>query len=264
MRAVTTETEPALSEPTASCRIALVGDYDPAVAAHRAIPRALIAAAECGRAALGFEWVDSDAVGDAERTLARFDGLWCVPGSPYRSLAGVLAAIGFARRHQRPFLGSCGGFQHAVLEHARTDLGWADAEHAETAPEARRPVIAPLDCGLVETERTVRFAPGSLIARAYGRESSVETYRCRYGVVPALREALFGGHLRAVGFVAGEDDGSLPAVHAVERSDHPFFVATLFQSERAALQGQPVPLAEAFVRACLARRTRHEPALEAD
>jgi len=251
-----------LSDPTASCRIALVGDYDPAVAAHRAIPRALIAAAECGRAALGFEWVDSDAVGDAERTLARFDGLWCVPGSPYRSLAGVLAAIGFARRHQRPFLGSCGGFQHAVLQHARSDLGWADAEHAETAPEARRPVIAPLACGLVETERTVQFAPGSLIARVYGRESSVETYRCRYGVVPALRAALFGGALRAVGFAA-EEGGGPPAVHAVERSDHPFFIATLFQSERAALQGQPVPLAEAFVRACLARRTRREPMLEA-
>lgn len=259
--------EPLLSnasaEPSAPCRIALVGDYDPAVAAHRAIPRALIAAAELGRAALGFEWVGSDAVGEAERTLARFDGLWCVPGGPYRSLAGVLAAVGFARRHQRPFLGSCAGFQHAVLEHARTDLGWADAEHAETAPGAERPVIAPLACGLVEAERTVRFAPGSHLARAYGRETSVETYRCRYGVVPALREALFGGALRAVGFVAdGDDAGGLPAVHAVERSDHPFFVATLFQSERAALQGQPVPLAEAFVRACLARRARHQPKME--
>jgi CTP synthase (UTP-ammonia lyase) len=96
-----------------------------------------------------------------------------------------------------------------------------------------------------------------LIAKAYGREGSVETYRCRYGVVPALADQLFGGALRAVGFVQS-DDGDLPAVHAIERTDHPFFVATLFQSERAALQGQPVPLAAAFVRACVRSRLERD------
>lgn len=251
-----------MSTPTAACRIALVGDWNPAVTAHRAIPRALVAAAEDQRVALGFEWIASEALAeDAERSLAPFDGLWLVPGSPYRSLDGVLAAIGFARRRQRPFLGSCGGFQHAVLEHARTDLGWADAQHAETSPEAPRPVIAPLACGLVETERRVSFAADSLVARAYGRRQSVETYFCRYGVVPGLAAALFGGALRAVGFM-DDDEAGLPAVHAVERTDHPFFVATLFQSERAALQGQPVPLATTFVHACmhsrLERDTRQE------
>jgi CTP synthase (UTP-ammonia lyase) len=65
--------------------------------------------------------------------------------------------------------------------------------------------------------------------------------------------------LVAVGFVAGDGDpDDLPAVHAVERSDHPFFIATLFQSERAALEGRPVPLAEAFVQASLARRAEGE------
>ena len=34
---------------------------------------------------------------------------------------------------------------------------------------------------------------------------------------------------------------------------HPFFVGTLFQPERRALRGEPVPLAEAFVRACPGR-----------
>ena len=37
---------------------------------------------------------------------------------------------------------------------------------------------------------------------------------------------------------------------AVELDDHPFFVATLFQPERAALLGKPVPLVNAFVAAC--------------
>jgi len=39
-------------------------------------------------------------------------------------------------------------------------------------------------------------------------------------------------------------------IRAIELDDHPFFVATLFQPERAALQGASARLVEAFVRAC--------------
>jgi CTP synthase (UTP-ammonia lyase) len=44
-------------------------------------------------------------------------------------------------------------------------------------------------------------------------------------------------------------------VRAVELDDHPFFVATLFQPERAALNSRLSPLVTAFVRACAARAT---------
>ena len=36
-------------------------------------------------------------------------------------------------------------------------------------------------------------------------------------------------------------------LRAIELDDHPFFVATLWQPERAALQGRRVPLADALV-----------------
>jgi CTP synthase (UTP-ammonia lyase) len=39
-------------------------------------------------------------------------------------------------------------------------------------------------------------------------------------------------------------------VRVLELDGHPFFVATLFQPERAALRGEAPPLAVAFVRAC--------------
>lgn len=42
-------------------------------------------------------------------------------------------------------------------------------------------------------------------------------------------------------------------VRAVELEGHPFYVATLFQPERAAIRGLTPPLARAFVTACLAR-----------
>ena len=39
-------------------------------------------------------------------------------------------------------------------------------------------------------------------------------------------------------------------VRAIELEGHPFFVATLFQPERAALASQVPPLVKAFLQAC--------------
>ena len=128
---------------TAAIRIGLIGDYNPAVTAHQAIPRALALTGDTLRVPIDHEWIPTEEIHDAAR-LSGFDGLWCVPASPYRSMEGALRAIRFAREQGRPFLGTCGGFQHAIIEYARNVLGWADAEHAETAPNAARPVITPL------------------------------------------------------------------------------------------------------------------------
>ena len=225
-------------------RIGLVGDYDASVPAHQAIPRALALAEEALNAPIAFRWLPTDTI-DSDATLAQFDALWCVPASPYRSMEGALRAIRFARTQPRPFLGTCGGFQHAVLEYARNVLGWADADHAESSPDAVRPVIAPLICSLVEVTDRVRLHPGSRIAAAYGASEAIEGYRCRYGLNPAFREAFLAGPLR----VAAEDDAG--DVRALELESHPFFVATLFQPERAALAGRLPPLVEAFARAAL-------------
>ena len=73
---------------------------------------------------------------------------------------GALRAIRFARETPRPFLGTCGGFQHALIEYARSVLGWADADHAESAPGAGRAVVSPLSCALVEAIDVVRGGTG--------------------------------------------------------------------------------------------------------
>jgi CTP synthase (UTP-ammonia lyase) len=103
--------------------IALIGDYDAGITAHQAIPEALRLAAQERAVAVNFEWVPTAQITTRQR-IAEFDGLWCIPGSPYRSMEGALLAIQFARESRRPFLGTCGGFQHAVIEYARHVLGW--------------------------------------------------------------------------------------------------------------------------------------------
>ena len=232
---------------TTAIRIGLIGDYDDGVLAHQAIPRALELAAEAEIAPVVYEWVPTEEIRDVGR-VSGFDGLWCVPASPYRSMEGALRAIRFAREQGRPFLGTCGGFQHAILEYARHVLGWADAEHAEIKPHAARPVITPLACALVEKTDTIRFHQGSILAAAYGCLETSEGYHCSYGINPALMSALISGPLR----VSAEDRAG--EVRAVELEKHPFFVATLFQPERAALIGRTPPLVAAFVRTTGAMR----------
>jgi CTP synthase (UTP-ammonia lyase) len=226
-------------------RIGLVGDHDASVPAHQAIPLALQKAATLRGLALAIEWVPTAEITASRRVLG-YHGLWCVPGSPYRSMAGALTAIRHARECEVPFLGSCGGFQHALVEYARNVLGWQEAEHAETAPAAALALIAPLECALVEASESVRLLPGTRIARAYGGGTAQEGYHCRYGLDPRYRGALLRGPLRA----SAEDERG--DVRAVELDGHPFFVATLFQPERAALAGRPVPLARAFLAAAAA------------
>ena len=225
--------------------LALIGDYNPDVIAHQAIPVALQQAADRLGMQVHPQWLDTDTL-TAGSQLHRFDGFWCVPASPYRDTEGALHAIRFAREQRRPFLGTCGGFQHAVLEYARNVLGWADAEHGELAPYAARAVITPLSCSLVEATDTVRLASYTRIADAYGQLEIEEGYRCRYGVNPALAQALFEGNLIPTGHDSAGD------LRAVELLDHPFFVATLFQPERGALKGTPPPLALALLKACQA------------
>ena len=228
---------------TTPLHLALIGDYDPDVTAHQAIPLALQQAADSLGITVHLQWLDTDAM---PPSLHGFDGFWCVPACPYRDIDGALRAIRFAREQKRPFLGTCAGFQHAVLEYARNVVGWADAEHGELAPDAKRAVITPLRCALVEATDTVRLVPYTRIAEAYGTLDLNEGYRCRYGMNPEFLDALLEGNL----IPSGHD--STGDLRAMELLDHPFFVATLFQPERAALKGITPPLALALLKACQA------------
>jgi len=223
--------------------IGLIGDRDEAIVAHRAIAAALPLTARALGLTIDARWLSTDTITSAAE-LHGLDGLWCIPGSPYRSIDGALLAIRHARTHGVPLLGTCGGFQHAVIEYARDVLGWADAEHAETTPDASRAVISLLQCALVEASEQVQLVAGSRIARAYAAATAHEGYHCRYGLNPDFRAALLRGPLRATAFDAQGD------VRAIEHDDHPFYVLTLFQPERAALRGAVPPLVRAFVQAC--------------
>src|SRR5436305_12424662 len=121
---------------TDTVRIGLIGDFNPEVKAHIAIPQALTLASRHVGCDVVAEWLPTPSLeSETEQRLSGFDGLWIVPASPYESMEGALLAIRFAREHGVPFLGTCGGFQHALLEYARNVLHLSGADHAESNPE---------------------------------------------------------------------------------------------------------------------------------
>ena len=224
-------------------RLALIGDYDAKKTAHIAIPPALERARQATHTNLDWEWIGTDRVFDPAETLAGFAGIWLAPGSPYVGMDGALAAVRHAREHDLPFLGTCGGFQHAVLEFARNVLGLTAADHAETASNDECLVISRLSCSLVEVEEPVVATPGSRLSALYGTEENHFGYHCNFGFNPAFERAFSAAGMQ----VSARDKSG--EVRAMELDSHPFFIGTLFQPERLALQHKNSPLVDAFIQA---------------
>jgi CTP synthase (UTP-ammonia lyase) len=233
--------KPLEGSPTAT--IGIVGDRNPDLHVHVATDTALTHVRE----PVPFKWIPTDAIAsDGSDALAGYSALLISPGSPYRSMEGALTAIRFAREREIPLLGTCGGFQHIVVEFVRNVLGVEGADHEETSPGAPRLAVTALACSLAGQDHPVRLTRGSRIAAICG-EATVEPFFCRYGLSPEYRPAL-----ERHGFtVTGVDEHGEPRV--LELARHPFFFATLYVPQARSRPGEPHPLLEAFVAAARQR-----------
>ncbi|MEU6281884.1 hypothetical protein [Streptomyces sp. NPDC047028] len=223
---------------TKTATLALVGDRSPNVVSHTRIPLLLDALAARDRLLLDAYWIPTKDA-EAEGAVRGFDAVWVLPGSPYRSEGGVLAAIRTAREDGIPFLGTCGGFQHTLLEYARNVCGLTRVAHAENDPDAEDFLIEPLACSLVGHEAVVTVEPDSLAGSVIGSARTVERYFCAYGPSRHLDT------LRAHGLrFSGHDEDGGPRV--AELPGHPFFLATLFQPELYGDGTRPHPVVRAL------------------
>jgi CTP synthase (UTP-ammonia lyase) len=222
-------------------KIALLGEFSPTFPPHPATSAALEHA--CGAAGLDIagEWVSTADVD--EDLLAGYSGIWVAPGSPYKDMSRTLRAIRLARDHGIPCFGTCGGFQHMVIEYARHVLHFADAQHAEYDPDASRLFISALQCSLLGRTMALRFQAGSRVAGIYGSHSAEEEYYCNFGVNPGVVPLLRAGGLQITG---SDEEGE---VRVIELAGHPFFIATLFVPQMRSTPSRPHPLVTAFVRA---------------
>ncbi len=243
----------ALNDPV---RIGILGDFNPEFRSHHATNDALQHAARKLNLEVESRWLPTPSLIEpgAAALLDSYDGFLASPGSPYKSFDGMLKGIEFARVNDRPFLGTCGGFQYALIECARNVIGIADANTAEEDPNGKNIVIYPVACAVPDRAQGapklsgigpgIRLAPGSFLAGHYGEKEIIkEEFFCNFEVNPEFEWTAMEAGFPIVA------RGSQGECRAFESPAHQFFIATLFQPQLSSREGHPHPLVVAFVQA---------------
>lgn len=231
--------------------LGIVGDFKADFKPHPATNEALSDAANSLAVTLNIRWLPTRSL-ERNDSLQDYDGFLISPGSPYESMKGALNAIEFARNSSRPVLGTCGGFQHIVIEYARNVLNLKDTEHAEYNPYASNLLISKLECSLVGQVLTIEIKEDSRVFSIYKKQFIEEEYYCNFGLNPSYQEILDEGGLRVVG-VDEKNEARI-----LELADHVFFVATLFVPQLNSSPANPHPLLVAFLEAMTKTRVLYE------
>ena len=250
--------------PAETVRIAVVGKYIDLPDAYLSVTEALRAGGFGNNTRVEIVWVASDdctTYAGATAALSEVQGVLIPGGFGVRGIEGKIGAINFARVNRIPVLGLCLGLQCIVIEAARNLAGLGGANSAEFDANAADPVIATMadqhevvsgakDMGgsMRLGAYPARLTDGSLVAEIYGSTTVSERHRHRYEVNNAYRQALedAGLHLSGV-----SPDSSLVEFVELDRSLHPFLVATQAHPEFKSRPTRPHPLFAAFIRAAL-------------
>lgn len=222
-------------------KVALLGEYNPTNKNHISTGAAIQHSCSLLSVEVGGVWVSTENI--SHSLFDVYSGIWIAPGSPYKNMDKTLWAIRYAREHGIPCLGTCGGFQHTIIEYARNVLGFKDAQHAEYNPYASDLFISKLDCSLAGREMPLSFVAESQVASIYGALSAIEHYYCNFGVNPECIPLLKGGSLNITG---SDSEGE---VRVIELPAHPFFIGTLFVPQAQSTSEVPHPLVTAFLKA---------------
>lgn len=221
--------------------VLIVGDHLSHAETHHATDAALRHAAIDLGLDIEIVWMPTATIdADTAEHLGGVDAMVAVPGN-YASSDGAIAAIEVARTNRIPFLGTCGGMQHMVLEIARNVVGATSAAHAERDPDADDQWITELACSLAGQSAEVTIRPDTIASAAYGTETTNESFYCRFGIAPERVS-----DLEAIGLtISGADDAGEPRI--VELRSHPFLVGTLFVPQVRSRIDAPHPLITALL-----------------
>lgn len=216
-------------------RIGIIGDHD-GRPSHLATEEALKHSAKKLEIEIDYQWIPTASITDKEHDLHIYDGLWCAPGSPYKSMNGAIQAIRFARKNNIPFIGTCGGFQHAVIEYGRNVLNIDTLKDINFNPYERNDYITALSCSLIGQTRHIRIVRNSKLYQIYRCTDIDEKYNCSFGL-----NNTFQNQLDRNGFkVIGVDENEEARIMAI--MDNTFFMATLFQPQLSSTYENPHPL----------------------
>ncbi|NGM84197.1 hypothetical protein G5B47_17430 [Paenibacillus sp. 7124] len=222
-------------------KIGIVGDFNPVYLSQQATNDALNHSIKKIGVPIEYEWIPTASIPEQLDTINKtYNGFWIAPGIP-ESVGGVLQIIRYAREHNVPLIGTCGGFQNIILEYAKNKLMLEDADHEELNPDASKLVISKLTCSLVGQKGEVFIKSPSMISDIYQKQTIVEQFRCSYGLNPEFEAPIHEAGLKIV----GTDVEGRPRM--VELTGHTFFIGTLFVPQLSSTQENPHCLVDSFI-----------------
>ncbi len=242
-------------------RIALVGKYVKLHDAYLSVAEALRHAGYETGAKVQVEWIDSEQVTEdnAAEYLGSCSGILIPGGFGDRGIEGMVVAAKYAREHDVPYLGLCLGMQIAVIEYSRHVCGLSDANSGEFDEKCAHKVIdfMPDQNDRMNKGGTMRLGaypcrvvPGTMMAKAYGKELISERHRHRYEFSNDYRDTLTKAGLKI--------SGTSPDEHIVETVEIPksrFFVGVQFHPEFKSRPNHAHPLFVEFLRAALEKQS---------
>ena len=238
--------------------IALVGKYVKMRDAYLSVAEALRHGGYANDVKVNIRWVEAEEVTkeSAEELLASANGILVPGGFGDRGIEGKIAAASYARKNNIPYLGICLGMQTAVIEFARSELGFSDAASAEFDAGSSHKVIdlMPDQRGVISKGGTMRLGAypcrlkeGSSLLKIYGEKLIHERHRHRYEFNNAFRDDFEKAGMTISGT---SPDGRL--VEAVEIPSLKFFVGVQFHPEFKSRPNIPHPLFREFIKAAKA------------
>lgn len=246
-----------LRNPKGAVTVAIVGKYVQLHDAYISVAESLKHGGISNYVTVSIKWIDSKQVTSktADTLFENVNGILVPGGFGPRGIEGKICAINYARTHKIPFLGLCLGMQLSIVEFARNQIGYKDANSIELDPDTSHPVIALMsDQNDVENiGGTLRLGSypcildkSSIAYKLYGKEMIYERHRHRYEVNNDYRCVLTKHGMKLSGL---SPDGKV--VEMCELPDHPFFVATQGHPELKSRPNRPHPLFKGFVKASL-------------
>ena len=241
-------------------QVALVGKYVKLHDSYLSIVESLNHASFVVGKNVDIKWVDSDEITDetAPKIFEDCDGIILPGGFGQRGIEGMICACRYARTTKLPYFGICLGMQIAVIEFARSVLGFKDANSREFDELCEHSVIDLMKNqeGVIKggTMRLGNYPcivkPGTILSKAYktsdseGKNIINERHRHRYEFNNDYREKM-----QNAGLVISGTSPDETLVEAVEIEGQ-FHIGVQFHPEFKSRPNHAGPLFVEFLKAC--------------
>lgn len=207
------------------------------------------------------KWVDTDNLELTE--LSDVSGVIVPGGFGSRGVQGKIDVIQFARENKIPYLGICYGLQLAVIEFLRNVCGIKGATSMEIDKDSEELAITLLDeqQNVVQLGGTMRLGQylgkldEGIVKELYSQLGLIdedgyasERHRHRFEVNPKYVETIEENGLKVCGKSKERD---LVEFIELEKSQHPYFVATQSHPELKSKLEKPAPLFYGLVNAAI-------------